>query len=46
VTYVLDYTLMEGARARRGKLSMTVRVGGEAGEGGILSIKAKVLSAK
>jgi hypothetical protein len=44
--YVLDYTLMEGERPRRGKLLMSVRAAGEPGQMGILSLKAKVISAK
>ncbi len=44
--YFLEYTLMEGERPRRGKLLMTVRAAGEPGQMGILSIKAKVISAK
>jgi hypothetical protein len=44
--YVLDYSLMEGERPRRGKLLMTVRTADDPGQMGILSIKAKVISAK
>jgi hypothetical protein len=45
-TYVLDYTLMEGVRSRRGKLAMSVRTNFEAGQPKIVAIKSEIISAK